>query len=177
MFPLAVFTESLSASAVPRCRLPHGHPGTRAQSSPSPVQSVQRGLLVRVSVGAEQPWARGFSSCKEPLLLLWGEGLGATGSSNQEGSSAPGGQGLYTAPPVHVVCGNSQSGDQQAAQTLAGCTVVCATRTRSLEIVCVCLPARVIYILLFIIFSVLIFITHPIIHNCGLYLLGVYSVL
>ena len=54
--PLGVFTESLPAPAMPWCRLPHGYPGTGAQRAPSTVQSVQRGLLVRVSVDAEQPW-------------------------------------------------------------------------------------------------------------------------
>lgn len=103
LFPLGVFTESLPAPAVPWCRLPHGDPGTGAQSSPSTVQSVQRGLLVRVSVSAEQTWAGASAPFKAPLLLLCVRvELRETGFSNQQSSSAPGGQGLYLAS--HVPC-------------------------------------------------------------------------
>lgn len=136
LFPLGVFTESLPAPAVPWCRLPHGYPGTGAQSSPSTVQSVQRGLLVRMSVGAEQPWAPGFS--KAPLLLLCVRmGLEETGSLSQKSSSAPSGQGLYLAFMFHEMFDNAQSGDKKVAEILRECAMFYATKTHGPETVCV----------------------------------------
>lgn len=53
---------------------------------------------------------------------------------------------------------NAQSGDEKVTQILGECAMVYATKIHGPKIVCVYLPAQIIYVLLFIIFDVLIFI-------------------
>lgn len=53
---------------------------------------------------------------------------------------------------------NAQSGDEKVTQILGECAMVYATKIHGPKIVCVYLPAQIIYVLLFIIFDILIFI-------------------
>ena len=125
--PLGMFTESLPAPAMPWCRLPHGYPGTGAQSSPSTVQSVQRGLLVRVSVGAEQPW-RVPSPLSITAVALVRAGLGEAGPLGQKSSAVPRGQ----------MFDDTRSGDKKETQTLGECAGVYAAKIQGPETACLC---------------------------------------